>query len=641
MKNLFSMCIIMDYKFIINPINGKKINIFSKRGKQILKNYLYQFGGSLTVKPQKIIHIWNKMFSDYQHHKDIKIPIDIFHRQILPILRSERYGNEIRQSLLKDPNFKAFMNINSKDNIIQRFQQALSQHLIIKVKISQEDIELAFLEKLKSLNHIFLVNYGVPDPENNYFGEMIDFWDNQQNQSFSDFESILPDFTSGISDVLKPLEQIDINKWNYIKKYLEEEIYIKFLLKLLDNEDKDNYIIISSDGMHIIEQEFISLGAHLHKIKKNINTKRELDSYLINNLDITIRMHVNNSIEKIYATTNYSYLEQQIKSQFSINLSRACRTNDLRIFLAVYINHFTTVDLQRIDVRELYKLINIIVVICLLGKMYNFDYDELRDDITLNIDSLNKNYDSLKPKDKSYFKDTIIKKKIQDKALYKYGNGNTKPYSYRLNVKNCILKNIGLINGVNNNDLNGICGGTHNNMAIEHIIPQSYTERTLHLPNVDSFEIPYWISNISCLLYPLCDFHNIISGSKASNKFRQFALRKAVFDNFNHSLSISDMLYHIFEKHVQNPLIVELQRIWITYPDQTQNRFKSEENLEKISERDWRTFPKKKQKAKFRKSQKKGRSVKYQDYMKNRTKQNQRSRISLKRRNNLRQKRNR
>ena len=48
----------MKYNFLINPLNNKKISIFSKKGKQILKNYVinYKKGGSWTCNLCTIIN---------------------------------------------------------------------------------------------------------------------------------------------------------------------------------------------------------------------------------------------------------------------------------------------------------------------------------------------------------------------------------------------------------------------------------------------------------------------------------------------------------------------------------------------------------------------------------------------------------
>ena len=43
--------------FIINPKNGRKISIFSKRGRRLLKKYLYtlkKYGGDLTERDEGI-----------------------------------------------------------------------------------------------------------------------------------------------------------------------------------------------------------------------------------------------------------------------------------------------------------------------------------------------------------------------------------------------------------------------------------------------------------------------------------------------------------------------------------------------------------------------------------------------------------
>ena len=37
------------YKYILNPIDKKKVNIKSKLGKKILQNYLELLGGSLSI----------------------------------------------------------------------------------------------------------------------------------------------------------------------------------------------------------------------------------------------------------------------------------------------------------------------------------------------------------------------------------------------------------------------------------------------------------------------------------------------------------------------------------------------------------------------------------------------------------------
>ena len=34
------------YQYIVNPLTGRKVSIFGKLGKKIIKNYLVQLGGS-------------------------------------------------------------------------------------------------------------------------------------------------------------------------------------------------------------------------------------------------------------------------------------------------------------------------------------------------------------------------------------------------------------------------------------------------------------------------------------------------------------------------------------------------------------------------------------------------------------------
>ena len=43
------------YSYIVNPLTNKKISIFSKNGKKVLKNFIYQlqFGGSDFLKTKK------------------------------------------------------------------------------------------------------------------------------------------------------------------------------------------------------------------------------------------------------------------------------------------------------------------------------------------------------------------------------------------------------------------------------------------------------------------------------------------------------------------------------------------------------------------------------------------------------------
>ena len=45
----------MSYKFIINPVDNKSYSIYSELGRELLKSYINQSGGSMGDEPEDVV----------------------------------------------------------------------------------------------------------------------------------------------------------------------------------------------------------------------------------------------------------------------------------------------------------------------------------------------------------------------------------------------------------------------------------------------------------------------------------------------------------------------------------------------------------------------------------------------------------
>ena len=105
------------YNKIINPITGRKVNINSKKGKQILKNYLNQIAGAKPINSCSLLSNSNSYGRNYKNHPfqigdEFKIVFGLAQENI----KKKRYAPTNIQQLIGSAQFHSWIEITSKKN---------------------------------------------------------------------------------------------------------------------------------------------------------------------------------------------------------------------------------------------------------------------------------------------------------------------------------------------------------------------------------------------------------------------------------------------------------------------------------------------------------------------------------------------
>ena len=233
---------------------------------------------------------------------------------------------------------------------------------------------------------------------------------------------------------------------------------------------------------------------------------------------------------------------------------------------------------NRLFKKEKYKIINYTIVLACLLRGFNNKLSNLKTIIS-KYRLLHKSYKKMETSEKSTFKNLLLTiSKSMTKPIKKKHNlsplhDRFKPLRDRFKPVNetniCMLygttyklnayienpqRHIKYNNIFDIYIMNGYCGGSHNNVAIEHILPSRLKSLCINIPRrkpSDRICIPLSMSNMSCLLYPLCDYHNKLCGSEPDNIFRRYILKTISHDYFNDwfksGYNFKDILTYIFK----------------------------------------------------------------------------------------------
>ena len=181
------------YKKIMNPLTNKKVNIYSKLGKQIIRNYLRIFNGGGTVKEEAlfntddIVEIHN--LSNDIHPQDLKhvgklgiiLELNKVHRgynmEIHYIIKLVNTGE---QHLIRQNNLRKIFNKGDRVEIHNLSNDISPDNL---KHVGKQGIILSLMEAHAGLNSTLYYNVTLPD------GSKLDIRPNNVRKVEVDYDS--------------------------------------------------------------------------------------------------------------------------------------------------------------------------------------------------------------------------------------------------------------------------------------------------------------------------------------------------------------------------------------------------------------------------------------------------------------------
>ena len=105
------------YEKIVNPLTGRKVSIYSKKGKEILNQYFNQFGGAKPINSCSLLSNSNSYGRNYKNHPfKIGDEFKIVFGLAQPNSKKKRYAPTNIEQLVGAAQFHSWIEIKSKKN---------------------------------------------------------------------------------------------------------------------------------------------------------------------------------------------------------------------------------------------------------------------------------------------------------------------------------------------------------------------------------------------------------------------------------------------------------------------------------------------------------------------------------------------
>jgi hypothetical protein len=128
----------MNYNYITNPINNRKVSLSSKRGKEILKNYINMYGGSSIPNRMPQENPWEGEIMG-PHAAGVALPSLYAQREIAKVEEREAY--RLAQRSLYGPDVAAFAAGEEHRRAVGRLNRATNAYRRMELAAEARDEE--------------------------------------------------------------------------------------------------------------------------------------------------------------------------------------------------------------------------------------------------------------------------------------------------------------------------------------------------------------------------------------------------------------------------------------------------------------------------------------------------------------------